>query len=193
MREILNTSGKLLCRSRKRSVRAAVEEAVSLGISLKEANLQGARLTGAELANADLQDACLVGANLLGACLAGANMHRTDLRWACLYDAGLMDVNLKGADFFGAILGSTKLYDAKLACVRNMLILGPMGSREDFLYAVRGPKGVKVQAGCCFKSIRDFLKEVDEKHGDNEHARNYRAAAEMIKAWAENTGGQPQE
>ena len=118
---------------------------------------------------ADLRSADLYGADLHGANLRGANLYGADLRSADLYGA-----NLSGA------------YDKQLTLVgsRPVFMLGPIGSRCDYLTAYLTDAGVHVRAGCFFDTIEAFRAAVVAEHADNNHGREYMAAIAMIEAHA---------
>ena len=65
---------EVIFESKKDTVKEAVIEAISNGISLRYADLRGANLRGANLCEADLSDTNLRGANLRDANLCGAKL-----------------------------------------------------------------------------------------------------------------------
>ena len=131
--------------------------------------LDGADLSSANLSGADLSGAYLSSANLRGAYLSGAN-----LRGANLYGANLDGANLDGADGKNlSLVGS-----------RPVFVLGPIGSRCDYLTAYLTDAGVYVRAGCFFDTIEAFHAAVVSEHKDNDHGREYTAAIAMIEAHA---------
>lgn len=67
---------------------------------------------------------------------------------------------------------------------RPLLMLGPLGSRSDTLYAWLTDRGVYVRAGCFFGALDKFAAAVTDTHGDGVHAQEYRAAIAMIEAHA---------
>lgn len=42
-------------------------------------------------------------------------------------------------------------------------------------------KGIRVQTGCFFGTMEEFIAAVKNKHGKNSHAKEYQAAANLIK------------
>ena len=128
---------------------------------------------------ADLRSANLYGANLYGADLYGADLHGANLRGANLYGADLRSADLHGANLSGA-------YDKQLTLVgsRPVFMLGPIGSRCDYLTAYLTDAGVHVRAGCFFDTIEAFRAAVVAEHADNNHGREYMAAIAMIEAHA---------
>ena len=124
----------------------------------ERANLSGADLSGAHLSGADLSGADLSGAHLSGAHLTGADLSGADLR-----GANLSRANLRGA--------------------KDILSIGPGGSRSGMLHAVRHKDCVMIYTGCFGNSLEVFAVAVEKTHGDNEHGRYYRAVIEMIKTW----------
>ena len=149
------------------ATRAALEAAVRDKANLRGAYLSGANLRGAYLSGANLSGAYLGGANLIDAYLGGAN----------LSDANLSDANLSGTRLIGQ---------------RPILQIGPIGSRSDFLLAFITDQGLRLQAGCFFGTRAEFEARLNAEHGDNEHAREYRAALVLIDAhaatWTPDTG-----
>ena len=142
------------------SWKLAVEAAVKSG-----ANLYGANLYGANLYGADLR-----GANLRGADLRGANLYGADLRGANLYGANLRGANLRGADLRGA------------KGIKDILFIGPIGSRRDYLMATKkDDDSIEIRTGCFTGTIDEFKKSVKETHGKSDHAKAYLAALDLIE------------
>ena len=174
------------------------------GANLAGAKLAGANLAGAKLADANLADAkltctnltCanLAYANLAGANLAGAYLDNTNLAGAYLAYANLARANLAGAYLAGANLANAKLAGAKLAGAklkdgsvvlgsnRAMLCIGQLGSRNSYLAAFLTDKGVRLQTGCFFGSMEYFEEKLQEVHGNDQYAAEYRAALTFIGA-----------
>ena len=152
--------GKLLFEheAEDNTIKKTLEEAVKSG-----ANLGGANLGGANLGYANLR---------------GANLRGADLRGADLGDANLGDANLGGADLRGADLGEEW---GKLESAQDILVVGAIGSRDGYTTIYHTDKGVFVACGCFRGTLDEFAKKVEETHGDNEHARNYKALVEFAK------------
>jgi hypothetical protein len=173
---------------------AALENAVKAGANLAGANLVGANLFGADLARAnlfgaDLARANLAGANLAGANLAGADLVGANLAGADLVGANLAGANLAGADLVGANLAGADLVGAKLGDKtltgsRPVLMIGPIGSRSDYLTSYMTDCGIVLKAGCFTGAVDEFRAKLAQTHGENEHAREYAAALVMIEAHA---------
>jgi len=170
--------------------RVALERATQKGAYLRGAYLRGAYLCGADLSGAYLcgaylRGAYLGGAYLGGADLSGADLSGADLSGADLSGAYLCGADLGGADLGGAYLGGAVLGDKRLLGDRPVLQIGPIGSRADHLLAFITDAGVMLQAGCFTGTLAEFEAACAETHGDNEHAREYKAALSMIAAHAE--------
>ena len=135
----------------------------------KRANLYGANLCAANLCGANLR-----GANLYDANLRGANLRNADLRDADLYGANLRNADLCGADLCGANLCGAK----------NILAVGPIGSRLDITYAVKHRDRIMIKCGCFCGDLEQWQAQCRVTHGDNSHAAAYAAAANFIKAYA---------
>lgn len=107
--------------------------------------------------------------------LRGANLRGADLGGADLGGANLSGANLRGADLSGK----------KLVGQRPFLQIGPIGSRCDYFTASLTDAGVHLVAGCFSGDIEKFEAALEEEHGDNQHAKEYRAALVLVKAHAE--------
>ncbi|NDD52822.1 pentapeptide repeat-containing protein [bacterium] len=145
------------------SIRSTLAAAVDAKANLSGADLCGANLSKANLSGADLCGADLSGANLSGADLSKANLWRADLTGANLYMANL----------YGAKITNSK---------RPFVQIGPIGSDMSFLQGWLTDQGVILQRGCFNGNISQFRQKLAEKHGSNEHAREYEAALAYIQS-----------
>ena len=127
-----------------------------------------ADLRGADLRGAYLQDANLRDADLRDADLRGADLWDADLRGANLRGANLWDANLRDADLWGA--------------AGKILYFGPIGSRQGITYVTKTERTIHVRCGCFYGTLEEFAAKVEEKHGDSQHGKSYKAAIEFIKA-----------
>ena len=119
---------------------------------------------GHEGQRADLWGANLCNANLCGAILRGAN----------LCGANLCNAILCGANLCGAILRGAK----------NILAVGPIGSRLDITYAVKYRDRIMIKCGCFWGDLEQWQAQCRATHGDNSHGMAYAAAADFIRAYA---------
>ena len=111
-------------------------------------------------------------ANLSDANLSGANLSRADLS----------DANLSGANLSGAYLKNNE----KLVGERPILQVGPIGSRCAYFVAYITDQGLRFDAGCQRQITREVFEDrLTQMHGENEHAKEYRAALALIDAHAE--------
>ena len=198
--EIKSIFGSLLFEyeTEDNTIKKTMEEAVKSGAYLVDAYLVGAYLGGAYLGDANLRDAYLgdanlrganlVGANLRGAYLGdaylgGANLGGAYLGGAYLGDAYLGGANLRGANLRGANLRGAYLGDAlgKLNSAEDILIVGPIGSRNGYTTIYHTDNGVFVKCGCFSGTIEEFARKVDETHGGNKHAQDYKSLIEFAK------------
>ena len=169
------------------SVRLTLELAIKSGADLSGAYLSGAYLSGADLSGANLSDAYLsraylIRANLSDANLSGANLSRANLSRAYLSGANLSDANLSRAYLSGAYLKNKE----KLVGKRPIFQVSPVGSRCAYFVAYITDKGLRFDAGCQRQITREvFEGRLTELHGENEHAKEYRAALALIDAHAE--------
>lgn len=165
------------------------------GANLRRANLVEADLKEADLRGVDLYGASLRGADLRGADLRGADLERVDLKGADLRGVYFEGANLEGANLDGAELDGTELEGAylkgangeKLKFVGNrpMFIVGPIGSRSDYLHGLLTDHGLYVKTGCFFGTHDEFIEAVSKTHKGNENEREYRAALKLIEAHAD--------
>ena len=159
------------------SIRLTLELAIKSradlsGADLSGADLRGAYLRGANLSGADLSDANLSGANLSGAYLRGAYLRGANLSGAYLSDADLSGADLKNKE--------------KLVGKRPIFQVGPIGSRCAYFVAYVTDKGLRFDAGCQHQITREVFEDrLAELHGENDHAKEYRAALALIDAHAE--------
>jgi hypothetical protein len=99
---------------------------------------------------------------------------------AALEQATKARANLDGANLAGANLAG-----ANLAGKRSVFQIGPIGSRCAYFVAYLTSKGVILKAGCFTGSVAEFETKLQDEHGDNKHAQEYRAALQLIKVHAE--------
>lgn len=72
--------------------------------------------------------------------------------------------------------------DAEIYRTTHVLVLGPIGSRNDFTTFFRDKDNeIKVKCGCFLGKIDEFLEKVQQTHGNSKHALAYRAAVEVAK------------
>ena len=167
--EIKSILGSVLFEYEKEnnSVKDTLIEAVKRGADLYGADLRGADLRGANLRGADLRGADLRGADLRGADLYGANLRGADLRGA----------DLRGANLRGADLGEW----GKLQKSSDILIVGVIGSRNDYTAMFHTDKGVFVRCGCFRGTLEEFESKVKETHRGTKHEKNYLALIQFAK------------
>ncbi len=156
---------------------------------LRDVDLSGAYLSGSDLSFADLSGSDLSGSDLRGSDLRDADLSCSDVRDADLRDADLNGSDLTFADLRGSDLRGAYLRGNRLVGERPLLVIGPIGSRDDYLSAWLADAGVMVTAGCFHGTLDEFRAAVEATHGNNEHGREYAAAIAMIEAhaavWAE--------
>ena len=169
MRELTQEEIQILQRHAKWLADEEGERANLCNANLRGANLCGANLRDANLCNANLRDANLCGAILRGATLRGANLCGANLCGANLCDANLCNANLRGANLCGA---------------KNILAVGPIGSRLDITYAVKYRDRIMIKCGCFWGDLEQWQAQCRATHGDNSHAAAYAAAADFIRAYA---------
>ena len=181
-----NFSGEVIFEYEKENntIKDTVLEAIKRGINLRGADLRytdlhGANLCGAKLYGADLYNANLHGADLRGANLYNANLHGADLSNAYLFNVDLYGVNLRYAN-----LCSANLYDNmsnNVGKIEDWASFDNIGSRNSRTLFFKTDKGVFVQCGCFFGSLKGFVAKVKETHKGNKHERDYLTLVEFIK------------
>ncbi len=179
------------------SIRLTLELAIKSGAYLSCANLRGANLSCTDLSGANLSCAYLSCANLSCANLSCADLSCADLSDAKMSCADLSCANLRGANLSCAKMSCTDLRGAnlsdaylknkeKLVGKRPIFQIGPIGSRCAFFVAYVTDKGLRFDAGCQRQITREVFEErLTELHGENDHAKEYRAALALIDAHAE--------
>jgi len=131
----------------------------------------------ANLGGANLRDANLGGANLRGANLRGADLRGADLRGADLYGAYLRGADLRGADLRGVNLGEL----GKIQSSSDILIVGRIGSRNDYTTIFHTDKGVFVRCGCFKGTLDEFEAKVKQTHNGSKHEKDYLALIQFVK------------
>ena len=116
------------------------------------------------------------------------NTIKKTLEEAVKNDANLCDANLCGANLGGAYLCGANLRGAylgdewgKLESVSDVLVVGPIGSRNGYTTIYHTDKGVFVACGCFRGTLDKFANKVEGTHGDNNHARDYKTLVEFVK------------
>ena len=81
------------------------------------------------------------------------------------------------------VWGDAKVYgDAEVFSISHVLVVGPIGSRNDFTTFFRDKDSeITVKCGCFLGKIDKFLEKVCETHGDSKYAIVYRTAVEIAK------------
>lgn len=81
------------------------------------------------------------------------------------------------------VYGDARVYgDAQVCGNDTWMTFGPAGSRNDFTTFFACADGsIGVKCGCFCGNLDDFAKKVQATHGDNDHAKIYKAAIEVAK------------
>ena len=84
----------------------------------------------------------------------------------------------------GANLRGANLRDewGKLNVASDILIVGPIGSRNSYTNIFHTDKGIFVRCGCFEGSLNEFSEKVKETHGESKHAKDYLALIDFVKA-----------
>ena len=88
-----------------------------------------------------------------------------------------------GANLRGANLGGANLGDAwgELQSSSDVLIVGPIGSRNGYTTIYHTDKGIFVRCGCFRGSLNEFSEKVKETHGESKHAKDYLTLIDFVK------------
>ena len=90
--------------------------------------------------------------------------------------------NLDGANLDGAKIKD----DCTLVGQRPIFQIGPIGSRCAYFVAYITDKGLRFDTGCQRQITREVFEErLQDSHGDNLHAKEYKAALALIDIHAE--------
>ena len=84
--------------------------------------------------------------------------------------------------------------DAEVFSARHVLVIGAMGSRDDFTTFFRDKDNeITVKCGCFLGKIDKFLEKVTQTHGDSKYALVYRAAVEVARLQIDLSGEAPKD
>ena len=84
--------------------------------------------------------------------------------------------------------------DAKVFSASHVLVIGAIGSRNDFTTFYRDKDNeITVKCGCFLGKIDRFLEKVIQTHGDSKYALVYRAAVEVAKLQIDLSGEAPKD
>ena len=64
---------------------------------------------------------------------------------------------------------------------KDYMTAGPIGSRDDVTTAFRTLNGARIKCCCFYGNIEEFEEKIKGTHGDNKHAKEYLALAELLK------------
>jgi hypothetical protein len=102
------------------------------------------------------------------------NLSHVGNAWVCddaeVYDDAKVYGNAK-------VCGNAEVFSA-----RHVLVIGAIGSRDDFTTFYRDKDNeITVKCGCFLGKIDKFLENVTQTHSDSKYASVYRAAVEVAK------------
>lgn len=176
------------------------------GLDLAGALLCGAKFNEAELGDVDFGRAELRSSNFRFAKVDRCNFKNADFTYAYLDHA-----EFSHCDFFGAEISGCDFDGATFFDTRNILLIGPIGSRSDTLVAVQHENCIMLKTGCFYGNLDKFVEAVNRTHhhpGDlavllpgldrftgcqcaqhpadhRRHLETYLAAVALIKKWSE--------
>jgi len=156
---------------------ADLRGAILRGSDMREANLQRAILRKADVFGSDLEQADLRGADLMGAQMQGAN-----LTYARLNGAVMHHCRLARADMFAACLKNARISNVAISGAVNITSVGPIGSKNRMLFAVRRKKdGPLVRHDGFWGTVQEARSMFGGSSG--RHSQAYKAALDFIVAW----------
>ena len=93
------------------------------------------------------------------------------------------------------VCGDAKVWgDAEVFSASHVLVIGAIGSRNDFTTFYRDKDNeITVKCGCFLGKIDRFLEKVTQTHGDSKYALVYRAAVEVAKLQIDLSGEAPKD
>lgn len=72
--------------------------------------------------------------------------------------------------------------NAMVSSTNHILVIGPIGSRDDFITFYHDKENdITVRIGCFNGKIDEFLEKVSHTHGGSKHELTYQTAAELAK------------
>lgn len=84
--------------------------------------------------------------------------------------------------------------DAKVFSASHVLVIGAIGSRDDFTTFFRDKDNeITVKCGCFLGKIDKFLEKVTQTHGDSKYALVYRVAVEVARLQIDLSGEAPKD
>ena len=80
------------------------------------------------------------------------------------------------------VYGNAKvLGNSKIEKNSDYLVIGPIGSRDDFITFTNSDDGILVTVGCFHGTLAEFRAKVKQTHGDNKHAKTYLLACDLAE------------
>ena len=84
--------------------------------------------------------------------------------------------------------------DAEVFSASHVLVIGAIGSRDDFTTFFRDKDNeITVKCGCFLGKIDKFLEKVTQTHGDSKYALVYKAAVEVARLQIDLSGEAPKD
>lgn len=82
-------------------------------------------------------------------------------------------------------MGRAHVQNGVIKSTQDYLVVGPIGSRDDYTTFYRTKAGMRVCCGCFNGSIGEFLQAVKTQHKGTRYELDYIAAAEFakLKVW----------
>jgi len=99
-------------------------------------------------------------------------------RYIPIPEAKLWRANLRRADLQGADLRRADLRGAY-----NILVVGPIGSRQTMLYAVRWAESCKIMTGCFWGTLTAFGTAVLGKSDNDNSKHDYLSLIPFLAQW----------
>ena len=70
---------------------------------------------------------------------------------------------------------------SKITTTSDYLVIGPIGSSDDFITFTNSDDGILATVGCFHGTINEFKKRVNQLHGKNANAKAYLLACELAE------------
>ncbi|MBS4900235.1 MAG: hypothetical protein KHZ87_05675 [Clostridiales bacterium] len=80
------------------------------------------------------------------------------------------------------VKGNAKVQgQSKITTTSDYLVIGPIGSRDDFITFTNSDDGILATVGCFHGTINEFKKKVNQLHWKNANAKAYLLACELAE------------
>lgn len=166
-------------------------------------SVSGGLVRGGTIRRGDISGGAMFDGAILGGCMTGGTLDGGTL-FGELHGGAIHGGKVRGAVYGGTIFGGTISADvyagtfypgAEIRSARDYRVIGPIGSRCDFLAAYRATcRSFVFATGCWHGSAEDLRDRLEEGptdwgglpgRGVARHRKDYLRALDYLQAWAE--------